>query len=40
MLAVLAIEGIAHKIRVGQEFGMKNVGLIALVQLLLWLDNI
>ena len=39
MLAILAIDGIAHEIPVDQDLGMINIALFALVQLILWLDD-
>lgn len=35
VLAVLAVEGIVHEIRVGQDLGMVNADLVALFQLIL-----
>lgn len=41
MLAVLAIEGIVHEIRIGQDLGVMDVDMIAYMRLLLLvLDDI
>lgn len=39
MLAVLAVDGIAHEIRVDQDLGIHSVDLLAPVDLILCLDT-
>lgn len=40
MLTVFAVEGIIQELRIGQDFGVMNVNPVALVRLLLCLDDV